>query len=100
PLQGRLDRDAAEVVGRQIAKSPVEGAHRGARRRDDDDVVLHYQAPVLRGGRNGRSISRPKIRWLWASLTYPLACCILDSPPDPVIVNGTLTQIICASACR
>jgi hypothetical protein len=40
-LQRRLDRDAAEFVGGKIGEGAVEGADRGARGADDDDVVLH-----------------------------------------------------------
>ena len=38
-LEGRLDGDGAELVGRGVGEGPVERADGGARRSDDDDAV-------------------------------------------------------------
>ena len=40
-LERLLDGDLAQLVRRQAAECPVEGADRRARGADDDDVVLH-----------------------------------------------------------
>ena len=40
-LERRLDRDLAELVGRQVGEGAVEGADRRAGGADDDDVVFH-----------------------------------------------------------
>src|SRR5205807_7544984 len=49
PLQRGLDGDPAKIVRRQIGERPIECADWRTRRADDDDVVLHYPAPHVRG---------------------------------------------------
>ena len=43
--QRGFDRDAAEFVRREICECPVECPDRGARRANDDDIVLHHKTP-------------------------------------------------------
>ena len=39
PLQGGLDRDGAEIMGRRGGESAVETADRGTGGADDDDII-------------------------------------------------------------
>ena len=50
-LQRFLDRDLAQFVGRQAGEPAIEGADRGARRADDDDIVFHCQNSLFCCGR-------------------------------------------------
>ena len=48
-IEGGLDRDLSQLMGRQVRERPIEGSDRGPGSADDDDVVFHLRNSFMAG---------------------------------------------------